>query len=112
MAAGHYSAAMSGGTGFERLDAAPVQEMVVQLEKRIATRFPERGLRKVAADLVQMADEVADNALETQRRLRLVQAIARGAIVVIVLATVVVLAGRAEGRRPGTTSWRRSSGCR
>ena len=82
---------MTASGSFERLDAAPVQEMVVQLETRIATRFPERGLRKVAADLVQMADEVADNALETQRRLRLVQAIARGAIVVIVVATIVVL---------------------
>ena len=83
---------MSGGTGFERLDAAPVREMVGQLEQRIATRFPARGLRRVAADLVQMADEVAANALETQRRLRLVQTIARVSIALVVAATALVLA--------------------
>ena len=83
---------MGGPVGLERLDAAPVQEMVVQLEHRIAERFPRRGLAGVARDLTQMADEVASNALETQRRLRAVRVVARGLIVVVVVATVAVLA--------------------
>jgi hypothetical protein len=82
---------MTSSPSFERLDAAPVQEMVVLLESRIATRFPDRGLRKVAADLTQMATEVADNARETQRRLHAVQAVARVVIVGIVAATAWVL---------------------
>ncbi len=83
---------MGGAVGLERLDAAPVQEMVVRLEHRIAERFPRRGLAGVARDLTQMADEVATNALETQRRLRAVRVVARALIVVVVVATVAVLA--------------------
>ena len=83
---------MSGPHGLERLSAAPVQEMVVQLEHRIAARFPDRGLRGVARDLTLMAGEVADNALETQRRLRSVRVAARGLSLVVVVATVAVLA--------------------
>jgi hypothetical protein len=66
--------------------------MVVQLEHRIAARFPRRGLAGAARDLTQMADEVATNALETQRRLRAVRVVARALIVVVVVATVAVLA--------------------
>jgi len=83
---------MSGPHGLERLSAAPVQEMVVRLEHRIAARFPDRGLRGVARDLTLMAGEVADNALETQRRLRSVRVFARGLSLVVVVATVAVLA--------------------
>jgi len=82
---------MGGAVGLERLDAAPVQEMVVQLEHRVAARFPDRGLAGVARDLTQMADQVADNALETQRRLRGVRMVARALSVVVVVATVAVL---------------------
>ena len=73
MTAGSTLPRMAATEGFERLDAAPVRATVAQLDRRIATRFPTRGLRKVVADLVQMADEVADNARDTQRRLRSVQ---------------------------------------
>ncbi|MGI8645827.1 MAG: hypothetical protein ACR2JD_05870 [Nocardioides sp.] len=82
---------MGGSVGLERLDAAPVQEMVVRLEHRIAARFPDRGLAGVARDLTQMADEVADNALEAQRRLRSVRMVARAVILVVIVATVAVL---------------------
>ena len=82
---------MGGPVGLERLDASPVQEMVVQLEHRIAERFPNRGLSGVARDLTQMADEVASDARDTQRRLRSVRFVARMLILVVVAATAAVL---------------------
>jgi len=83
---------MSGPVGLGRLSAAPVQAMIVQLEQRIEARFPDRGLRGVARDLTLMADDVAGNALETQRRLRGVRVVARAMVLVVIVATVAVLA--------------------
>ncbi|MBJ7358049.1 MAG: hypothetical protein JHD21_11865, partial [Nocardioides sp.] len=47
----------------EPLEAAAVRETVEELHERIGARFPERGLRGVAGDLLLLIDQVqASNA--------------------------------------------------
>ncbi|MEZ5193521.1 MAG: hypothetical protein R2734_14145 [Nocardioides sp.] len=46
-------------SAYDRLDAAPVLATIARLERRIAARFPDRGLRRVAADLSDLAADVA-----------------------------------------------------
>lgn len=78
----------------EPLDALAVRETVVELEARIAARFPTRGLRKAASDLTTLIDAVEASATETQGRVRLVRIGSRVLMVAILAATVaaVVLA--------------------
>ena len=78
----------------EPLEAAAVRETVVELEARIGARFPKRGLRKAAADLVVIIDAVSASATETQARVRFVRVASRVVMLGILAATVaaVVLA--------------------
>ncbi len=78
----------------EPLDAVAVRETVVELEARIAARFPTRGLRKAASDLATLIDAVEASAIETQSRVRIVRIGSRILMVAILAATVaaVVLA--------------------
>lgn len=78
----------------EPLEAAAVRETVIELEARIAARFPRRGLRKAASDLVVIIDAVSASASETQSRVRFVRVVSRVLIMGIAAATVaaVVLA--------------------
>ena len=79
-------------SSFDRLDSEPVLATVVRLEQRVAARFPERGLRQVAADLATLATDVADGTGSIRGRLRLVRGAERVLTGLVVAATVAVLA--------------------
>ena len=85
---------------FERLDPAPVQDTVRRLESRIAARFPERGLLRVAGELSALTAEVAAGASAIRGRLRWVRMVSRVLAAAVLLATVavLVLAFRDAGR--------------
>ena len=76
------------------LDAAAVRETVVELEARIAARFPKRGLRHAASDLLILIDQVSTGANETQGKVRVTRVVSRVVMLGILVATVaaVVLA--------------------
>jgi len=82
---------MAAVTDFERLQAAPVLETVRRLEGRIAARFPERGLRRVAAELVALTAQVTKDAPDIQQRVRRVRTWSRVAAGLILVATVVAV---------------------
>ena len=75
----------------EPLDADAVREIVVELEARIAARFPERGLRQVAADLAVLIDAVETGANSTQGRVRMARIASRVVMVLILAGTLVAL---------------------
>ena len=75
----------------EPLEAAAVRETVVELEARIAARFPKRGLRKAAADLVVLIDEVSASATATQGRVRFLRVASRVVMLGILAATVAAI---------------------
>lgn len=77
---------------YDRLDAAPVRATVERLERRIAARFPDRGLRRVAGDLVVLARDVAEGASTIRGRVHAVRLGARVLTILVVAATVAVLA--------------------
>jgi len=83
-------------TTLERLQPEPVLDTVRRLEGRIAARFPERGLRRVAAELVELTLDVQSGAAETQGRIRTVRLLSRigAALVLIGTGVAVVLAAR------------------
>lgn len=64
---------------------------VTLLQDRIAARFPERGLRKVAGDLLILIDEVESGAGATQGRIRAARVASRAVMAVILAGTVVAL---------------------
>lgn len=76
----------------EPLEAAAVREVVVELETRIAARFPQRGLRQVAIDLILLVDTVETGTSETQGRVRLARVASRVVMVLILGGTLVALA--------------------
>ena len=78
--------------GFDRLRAAPVAETVRLLEGRIAARFPERGLRRVAGDLVDLVAVVQQEASDIRGRRRVIRLVSRGLLALVVTATVVAVA--------------------
>jgi aryl carrier-like protein len=75
----------------EPLDAAAVRETVVELEARIAARFPTRGLRKAAADLATLIDAVEASATETQGRIRVLRVASRVLMLCLAAATVAAV---------------------
>jgi hypothetical protein len=83
-------------TTLERLDSEPVLETVRRLEERIAARFPDRGLRGVAGELVSLTRTVMEDAADIRGRIRRVRTASRLAAALVLLATVaaVVLAAR------------------
>jgi hypothetical protein len=76
---------------FDRLDAAPVRATVERLEQRIAARFPDRGLRRVAGDLVALARDVAEGSTAIRGRVHAVRLAARALSALVIAATVAVL---------------------
>lgn len=76
----------------EPLDAAAVRETVVELEARIAARFPTRGLRKAAADLATLIDAVETSATESQGRVRVLRVASRVLMAGIAAATLAAVA--------------------
>jgi hypothetical protein len=83
-------------TTLERLEAEPVLDTVRRLEGRIAARFPGRGLRRVAGELVELTEDVGRDAAGIQGRVRIVRTLSRIGVAVVLAATVtaVVLAAR------------------
>ncbi|GAB3242701.1 hypothetical protein [Nocardioides dilutus] len=75
----------------EPLEADAVREVVVELHERIGARFPERGLRGVAGDLMLLIDQVQSSATDTQRKVRALRVASRIAMFAIVAATVLAL---------------------
>jgi hypothetical protein len=51
-----------------RIDATAVHETIVRLEQRIAARFPESGLRRVAQELIQVARDATVRIASIRRR--------------------------------------------
>ena len=78
-------------SALERLEAEPVLETVRRLEERIAARFPERGLRRVAAELVELTADVGRDAAGIQGRVRIVRMLSRLGAALVLAATVVAV---------------------
>lgn len=76
----------------EPLKAAAVRQTVEELYARVAARFPERGLRRVCADLLVIIDEVTSGSSRSQHRIRAARVGSRIAMVAVLVATVVALA--------------------
>jgi hypothetical protein len=53
---------------YRRIDAGAVYETIVRLEQRIAARFPESGLRRVAQDVIVVARDSTDRIVRIRRR--------------------------------------------
>lgn len=81
-----------GGRRYDRLDASAVLATVVRLQHRIATRFPERNLRRVADELRLVVTDVATRSESPDLLLRWLRVASRVVIVGLVVVTVVVLA--------------------
>jgi hypothetical protein len=76
---------------FQRLDPRMLLATLDTLHARILARFPERNLGRVALEVRQVIERVADESSERRRQQRLVGALcAVGAAVVIALAAVAV----------------------
>jgi hypothetical protein len=75
----------------EPLEAAAVRETVEELHERIAARFPTRGLKGVAADLLLLIDQVQAGAEETQGRVRFLRVASRVVMLGLLAATVAAV---------------------
>lgn len=75
----------------EPLDADAVREVVVELETRIAARFPNRGLRQVAVDLAVLIDAVETGAGSTQGRVRVARLLSRIVMALVLAGTLLVI---------------------
>jgi len=84
----------------DKLGAEHVRATVVALERRIDSRFPERGLYRVAVELVGMVERVAAGSATNRRRIALARGVSRVLMLVVVAVTAValVLAARDLGR--------------
>ena len=91
----------------DRLSAGAVHSTVMQLSRRIAARFPERGLARVAQELTQLADDVDVRTAATRDRLGRVRMLARIGIALVLLATLTALslALRDVGRVDSSVGW-------
>lgn len=76
----------------EPLEASAVRESVEELHERIGARFPNRGLRGVAADLLVLIDQVQASATDTQGKVRALRVASRVVMLGILLATVAAVA--------------------
>ena len=72
-----------------KLEPVPVIETARRLCDRIHARFPDRGIHRVAQELVALTEQVADTSAGTRRRSRLVRATSRSTIGVVVLIALV-----------------------
>jgi len=97
---------MASCSGSERryrtLDPAQIIDTAERLEARIAARFPEAGLRRVAAELVSLSRDLARSAKALERpiwwvRVLTAAAVVAGAAVFIFVGTILPLERIAEG---------------
>ncbi len=78
-------------SSFERLQSEPVLDTVRRLESRIAARFPERGLRRVAAELEALVVDVQRDAPDIQGRMRRARLVSRSVAALVLVATLVAM---------------------
>ena len=76
---------------YQRLNAVNVVETTRTLQRRVAARFPDRGLRQVADQLISVAEQVAGSASTARVRLRRIRVGSRALSLVVVLVTIVAL---------------------
>jgi hypothetical protein len=92
---------------YRRLDPAQIIDTATRLEQRIAARFPEAGLRRVAGELTALARDLARSAHELERpvwwlRVVVTAAVIGGAAVFIFLGTILPFNRFSEG---GASEW-------
>ncbi|MGL5809114.1 MAG: hypothetical protein ACRCYQ_04130 [Nocardioides sp.] len=75
----------------DHLAAEPVQATIARLERRIAARFPHRGLRRLAGELISLAADVAAGSNAIRGRARAERAAARCLSVLVLAITIVGL---------------------
>jgi hypothetical protein len=75
----------------DQLQALPVLETVRRLEGRIAARFPERGLRRVAGELADLVRDVQVDSADIRGRTRTARRASRVLLVLILVALGVLL---------------------
>jgi hypothetical protein len=76
----------------QRVDPEQVVKTLERLRSRIAARFPDRGLSKVAGQLATMGDEITSKVHYSQKRLQRTRWAARTLSLLIVLTAVILLA--------------------
>lgn len=76
---------------YDRLDASAVLRTVVRLQHRIATRFPNRNLRKVADELRTVVADVTTRSEHPDFLLRSLRIFSRVAVIAMVALTLLVL---------------------
>lgn len=74
----------------EKLESPQVHETVDRLQERIAARFPERNLVKVAVELGELVDEVAGTGPRLRRRLTVARLVSRILMVILIMAAIAV----------------------
>lgn len=84
----------AGKTHYRTLDAAQIIDTAERIEERIAARFPDAGLRRVAAELVSLSRDLAESARQLEApiwwlRALIAAAIAAGAAVFIFVGTIL-----------------------
>ena len=73
----------------EKLEPVPVIETARRLRDRIGARFPDRGIHRVAQELVSLTEQVADTSAGSRRRSRLVRSASHTVIGIVVLVALV-----------------------
>lgn len=99
--------APAGTRPYRRLDPQQIIDTADRLEARIAARFPEAGLRRVAAELTALSRDLAESARGLERpiwppRAAVALAVTAGAAVFIFLGTILPFNRFSEG---GTSEW-------
>lgn len=70
----------TGGRSYRTLDPARIIETAEKLEERIAERFPESGLRRVAAELVSLSRDLSEGAKQLEQPIWLARILTGGAL--------------------------------
>ena len=92
---------------YRRLDPRQIIDTAARLEARIAARFPEAGIRRVAAELTALSRDLAGSAHELERpiwwlRAAIAVTVVAGAAVFIFLGTILPFNRFTEG---GASEW-------
>ena len=73
----------------EKLEPVPVIGTARRLRDRVGARFPDRGIHRVAQELVSLTEQVADTSAGSRRRTRLVRTASHTVIGIVVLVALV-----------------------
>jgi hypothetical protein len=78
--------------GLEKLDGPQVLETVKRTESRIAARFPDRNLVRIAAELARLIEEIAGTGPRLRRRLTAARLV-RWILIAVLVGLALVLFG-------------------